>query len=644
MRITQSLTTRIHILFLLALLVVNQCFGVTASETDSKDRDITDGWSKFTPTTYDTSTYAMNDLKQPGSRIFYISSSSGKDESGEIYFWNGSQIVDTTGSATAASGVAYGSDPMNPSDSIKAFRSWIHVAPRRDGKDIGTPWSGAGDIAPGGYRVRTRYGFPDWWLFKRGDMFDIYKNSLSFAQKTSPGLLDINRGSLAVSGGKSSSKMQIVGAYGGTDQARPRFINPASEFVARWDEPTPKHIAYLSLHFDGHGERNGNGISLMYQKADAVNILFEDCWFDGTRGVVIQKSSAKVTLRRCLITDSWRDDGKRVQGVFFSGNRDSQIRIEESVLMRNGFSHGDPKQTGWPPSGNQIYDVFNRNLYLSGECNNMQSGVFDSISLIGASGDQIRPGMRIERNFFYQGYLTMGAYGGYPDKDGPTGTLIDNVIQRYRGSGTNNNNGQPGWGIGLTSGAHKVEVARNILTNAQSLNADFPALGLSALSWYCYNHEFHQPTRDNYIHHNIFDSGSAGSAIKTVDGITKNCGWNPPGIKENIIENNVIINTNRALSKHATRGEAAGTTDDTIYSGNLLYTDRDDAASKLDWPEPHRTLKSYLESIGYKVSSEDGYIEFFNEAIQQKKGYWREDFESRSIINYFREGFGMESL
>tara|TARA_Y100000034_G_C6599163_1_gene260558 strand:- start:196 stop:489 length:294 start_codon:yes stop_codon:yes gene_type:complete len=34
----------------------------------------------------------------------------------------------------------------------------------------------------------------------------------------------------------------------------------------------------------------------------------------------------------------------------------------------------------------------------------------------------------------------------------------------------------------------------------------------------------------------------------------------------------------------------------------------------------------------------------FREAIQQRKGYWREEFTARPLVNYMREGFGMDEL
>ncbi|MCP4020895.1 MAG: hypothetical protein GY729_03550 [Desulfobacteraceae bacterium] len=606
------------------------------------------GWTQPFPTAYDTSQYPFTHLNQPGSRIFYISN-DGNDTSAQIYFWDGSQIVDSQGSPTGEGNIAYGTDPSNPTGPIKPFQRWAYVAPRQDpSEDIGTPWDGTNYKAPGELRAGTRYGYPDWWLFKRGQTFDVYQDLLSYAQQTNPGLTQIAGGSLTMSGGKSETERQILGAYGDLSQSRPRFINPAHDiFIRRWSEPDPKHMAFLSLHLDGRGEKRGGGLGFIFQGNDAVDILLEDCLFEGTTGSSIQNTSIDVTFRRCVIIDSFRDDHNHIQGMFFYGNRDATFRLEECIFMRNGFAGGDPEITGWPPSGDQYFDVYNRNLYISGECDSMASGIFDTISMVGASGDQFRGGMKVERNFFYQGYVALGAHGGYPDADGPTGTLLDNVLLRFDGENTNDNRGHPGWGFTLTSGAYQVEVANNIVTGAQH-EKDTYGLMIAALGWYCYSHVFEEATRSNFIHDNIFDTKNADGAIRVEDGVEQGnlaCSqWSFPGVTGNTVSNNVLINEHLYEWENDPKDTALGTANDTLFENNTSYTDRSEAALNEGWPYPDRTLKTYLLDLGYTVVSDDGFIEFFNMAKLQRKGNWNPEFTAKSIVNYFRQGFDMEVL
>lgn len=618
--------------------VIIHAFGIT-------NTGHAEGWTEFTPTPYDNSIHPATHLSQPGSRIIYISN-DGNDTEASLYFWNGTEIVDSSGSPTGEGGIAYGTDPMNPSGPIKPFQRWSYVAPRRySSEDIGTPWDGTNYRSPGEHRASTRYEYPDWWLFQRGETFDLYQDFLSFAQEINPDFVDLNAGSLAVSGGRSETEKQIVGAYGSTSLPRPRFINTTNgSFISRWAGPEPKHITYLSLHFDGRGSDSDKrgGINFLGQNQEAVDIAFEDCWMDAATGIVIQNTSGQFRLYRCIVTDAYREShSPHVQGMYFYGLRNSRLRIEESLFMRNGFGHGDP-MTNWPPSGQQYYDIYNRNLYLSGECENMESGMFDSLSLMGASGDQFRPGMRIENNFFYQGYVAMGAHGGYPDSDGPTGSIRNNVLLRFKGSGTNDNRGHPGWGFTLGSGAYQVEVSGNIVSSAQH-EADQYGLSIQALGWYCYSHIFHNATRNNLIHNNIFDTGSAYRAITVTDGVENEdltCSqWTYPGIINNTVQDNILINANGVEWENRPKESAHGTPNDTNFINNSLYYSRSEAAAAEGWQAPDRTLKTYLESLGHIVDSDDGFMEFFMEARQQRKGLWRSEYTPKALVDYFREGF-----
>jgi hypothetical protein len=629
--------------------------GCTNAEDDYEGNLIdSNGWTQLTPTPFDTTTFPLTNLQQPGSRIFYISS-SGDNATGVMYFWNGTAIVDSQGSTTGAGGVAYGSDPMNPTGPIRPFRSWPHVAPRaysnafRCNGDIGAPWDGTYAGEPGGLKPCTRTGFPDWWLFKRGDTFDLFQEYLAYVRQSNPNASTVSGGGLGVSGGRSESEKQVVGAYGNSALDRPRFINSTGYFIHRWSEPDPKHIAYLSLHFDGRaGNGQGGGIRFLYQTADAIDNLIEDVWFDAAKGLIVQDTDMQITFRRVTVTDASRSDGNHQQGIFFSGNSMSRLRFEECTFMRNGMSHGDPEVTGWPPSttNGQYWDIYNRNFYLSGESRNMDSGMFNTLSLLGASGDQSRGGMRIENNFFYQGYLSQAGHGGYPDSYGPTGTFKNNVFQRFRGRNTSDNRGQPGWGMQLGSGANGVEVSGNIVTNAQ-YDGSYAFKLTGTVGWPCATLTFHYPTRNNLIFNNIFDSGSAPAAIDIEDGVDADvleCSeWQYPGLTNNNITNNTIINANRVVSRYAPYASAVGTTHDTVISNNPVYSSRAEAKAALGWPDPDRTLRSYVQFIGDTVTTDDGFLEFFREAKLQRKGNWRPAYTAKALNDYIRAGFGIGS-
>ena len=588
----------------------------------------------------------MRSLSQPGSRLYFISAATGTDATGEIYFWDGARIVDSLGRAADGSGAAYGTDPMNPSAAVKAFKRWAYVGPRNAYSDIGS----VGQV--GGPTTSFRTGYPDWWLFRRGETFDLGADLLSFARESNPSATSATLdSSLNVPGGKSPAERQIVGAYGDLCQARPRFVHPLANFV--WSgkasyQPGIKNVAFLSLHFDGHDHAPGTaspGIVMLGQDVTSTGVLFEDVWLDAASLNIGSANSAQITLRRSLVTDNYVTDGSHQQGVYYEGARQGVFRIEESILMRNGFSRGDPKTMPWPPAGTQSWDIFNRNMYINGESNSMQTGVFDSVSMLGASGDQFRSGARVERNFFYQGFVGMGAQGGYADAEGATGTILDNVLQKFLASGTDENRGQPGWGFLLGGGAFSVEVARNIVTGAQ-YTSDISAMILRPLYQDC-NHVFAYATRSNNIHHNIFDTGKATAAVGIWDGVeaSQTCyNYKFRGVTGNTVADNVFVNSTGRESEYLPVGSAIGTTSDTSFARNQTYSDRAAATAALGWTGANRTLKTYLQSRGVTVTSVDGFPEYFQLAAQQRRGQWRADWTSTPLVNHVRGGFAQPAL
>ncbi|HVQ49772.1 MAG TPA: hypothetical protein VMS92_06960, partial [Mycobacterium sp.] len=491
------------------------------------------GWTRSVPTALDP-TVPPADKAQPGTRLQYISPATGNDQTGQLYFWNGEQVVD-------AAGKTYGADPTNPTGAIKAFKRWAWVAPRRDANhDIGSK----GEIS--GWPA-FRYGYPDWWLVHRGETLDLSHDLQSFAVDM-PGA-NVTYGSLALPGGRSPTERQVLTAYGDPCAARPRFIHPQYGFVYRADRegmPPLKNAIWQSLHFDLHDRIDGKsqaGFSFLSQEAASTDIVIEDVWMDATSLSINDYNAGHYTLRRSLITDAFSTDGSHAQGLYYEGARTGVLRIEESILLRNGFSHGDPSTMPWPPTGAQIWDLYDRNMYINGELDPKRSGLFDSVTMMGASGDQWRPGGRAHRNFIYQGYFNLGARGGYPDEDGFTGEILSNVLQRFEGTGTNDNRGQPGWGFGVGAGAGFIHVAGNIVTGAQHA-AKWYGVELTPIQQDCYAPPQHA-TRRNTITQNIFDTGVATAGVRVKDGTTDPCFielLEVPAVVQNTVSNNVIVN------------------------------------------------------------------------------------------------------
>jgi hypothetical protein len=86
---------------------------------------------------------------------------------------------------------------------------------------------------------------------------------------------------------------------------------------------------------------------------------------------------------------------------------------------------------------------------------------------------------------------------------------------------------------------------------------------------------------------------------------------------------------------------ASGITSD---DGTSTVSPLAEAASSEGWPDPDRSVKSYMESLGYTVHTTDGVREFMDECDKQRKGYWRPEFTALAVVNYVREGFGKSPI
>jgi hypothetical protein len=618
-------------------LIVSMMIGQVGAVTECNERDV-QGWMTAKPTPYDPSASLLSP-KQKGSRLIYISSVRGKDETGDFYFWDGVQIVDSQGKSRDSKGMPYGDDPVLPTNAVRPFKSWAAVAPRNDPGELGTlnPSFGTTPV--------TRAGYPDWWLFARNETFDLASEfrNLVPTVASNPNFV----ASLAVSGGRSFVEPQVISAFGSYCLPRPRFTNAVHYFITRFESsyaPPFRNVLYSSLHFDGRGLKEGTGgLFLLGQTTQSKGIVFEDIWFDAAHINIGQKNNGEITIRRSLITDVHSVSGNTyAQGVYFEGGSDGTLRIEESILLRNGF-RGDPKAFSWPPAGDQVWNIKNRNLYLTGETQSAASGFFDSVSMMGTSGDQFRQGMRIERSFFYQGYLFMGGAGGRLDNQRQSGVITNNVLQRFEAKGTADNRGHPGWGIELGWAANSVKVTGNIVTGAQHPATSY-AIKFSP-------HEgcpFSAPTQYNHVFGNILDTGSADAAVLTVDGVlaAPNCTqpWRFPGVFNNVVNSNSVINSKRSPHLYLPKAAALNTITSTYVVNNDLLIDRNQGMANFNWKDPNRTLRTYLLSKGLPVKSDDGFPEYFTLATTMQRGRWDERWGARSIVNYIRTGFNLPTL
>ena len=283
----------------------------------------TAGWTIPVPTAVTGLPSTYTSLTQVGSRIFYVDSVAGNDTTAVPYFWNGSAIVDSAGSTTGAGSVAYGTDPLNPSGPILPFATYARCACKDsvDYTDNTTTTIAAWSMNP------LRVGFPDWWLFKRGQTVDLYQDMRTFLNNTGRSATPVAyyTNGLRPAGGASLAAPGVVGAYGPLSAGRARFVNPLWNFIVLNGQP--QFAFWFGLLFDGSSRDRAvrpvdwgiySNFDLVHSAMYALGLgpgtpgwRMEDCHLYATTGINAQFApthttpTSWLTGARNLVTDSY---------------------------------------------------------------------------------------------------------------------------------------------------------------------------------------------------------------------------------------------------------------------------------------------------------------------------------------------------
>lgn len=290
------------------------------------------GYTTLTPTTVVGATEALRIASgQAGTRLIYVSN-AGSDSTGALYFWDGTNIIDQLGSTTGVGGVAYGTDPLNPSGPILPYRYAANVLPRDSAAaDIGSTTStriGAASM-PSAFRANK----PDWFLFKRGDTLSMYEDLRAWMDgKGLATTATWSSHTLRSAGGTSTSARAVVGVYGPASAGRVRVIHPVGGFVISVGSANYKNSVTFGFHFDGTDrdlairpvdwatfpmDESGNSAMQVSPSSSAItDNIYEDIHWQGCAlehnlqwgaSYLTPAATRDIDLYRCLITDFWSD-------------------------------------------------------------------------------------------------------------------------------------------------------------------------------------------------------------------------------------------------------------------------------------------------------------------------------------------------
>ncbi|MFO7956560.1 MAG: hypothetical protein R6X33_05630 [Candidatus Brocadiia bacterium] len=616
----------------------------------------------------------FNDTRDPGSKIVFFDAERGDNATGELYWWDGDRIVDSTGSPTNDEGEAYGTNPLLPNEA--AIEPFHHpfMDPRFQTHKRGRLAS------------RLSQGYPDWFLLRRGQVHETFEVQLW--------------------GGRSISEPMVVAGYGPTADGR-AIVDAGKR------NPFSKHThgqSKVQFHQVLSGLELHQGISHLGMHEGCTSPgepgvptwLIEDCKLIRAQ---MNYLPIRSTVRRSVSAFNWKVKGHN-QG-YWNGGFDAAPTFEEVIFYKNGFkedprTHADPRRT-----------IFDRNIYQGGGAQ-MGHTYRNIISATGGSGSpQMRYGGLIEDSLIIEGYW----YSSTRSTHGPTNAWLVEGKQRGRSAvvrnnvqfiyqypspndpdtdGTSDRRAQFGGGYNLAGASFGALIENNIVSGALMANdlgfGDFGGrygfkMGLD-LQEYQDGKTYTQ--QRNTLRGNIAYRTRAGLAL----------GGSGTDASGHVLENNVFA-AKRGVS--ASKLEGLKSTDQLVLRNNRIYAeekalpeapwigsgnevlDYPEAAKKENWPDPDRTLKRYVteelgltlldwsddpwlppDEVAKRVEAGEAYDPtgvktFMAVATNMRKGGtdpipesgkpswiadypWDARFTGVAVVNWIRAGFGMEPV
>jgi len=524
---------------------------------------VVNGWTQFTPS--------------PDSRLIYVSAQSGNDVTAAFY--------------TSAS-PEIGANPFNPAGLVNAYSS-INAA-----------------------KAQLRAGFPDWILFKKGDVW-----------------VNQSFGSLLLYG-RNANEPLLIGSYGTATQ-RPQILTGSNGLIDFFGV-SAAFVVISGLYAKPHtrtGSDEPSGVNLT--NAPFNWFLIEDCHFDAFHTQLIAQdpittgtyTRLNLRVRRSIFTDAYKVGGGG-HGMFI--NRVDTLLFEENVIDHNGWNE---------EVTNAIATGFSHNTYFQVGCRNLtfRRNIVSRASAVGG-------GHRCGGFIFDNLYLS-----------NPRNILIGT----FDGGALN-------WPTDFVS----AEVAYNVILDARVESYD-PGNGISVER--VTNANVHHNIVAHFTPVSQYNNGISINRVQDVtlhNNIVYHWGNNTPtgpAYSAGINVGSILLGNNLVHANDAQMGNLKGycmvqngTFTNITYSNNR-YTNVTNAnnwfepsgnftnwvaqsgetgASVIAVPysDPQRNIATYMASIGEAGEL----IAFLNACRQMSKDNWNTDFIASTVNNYIRTGFDMD--
>ena len=557
-------------------------FNLYPRETNGWDES---GWSIITPS--------------EDSRLIYVSSSLGDDETAEFYAPRDIDDVEAPG-------------VIKPYQTIEAAM------------------------------VNAREGYPDWVLLLKGDVWEVHER-------------------IRVKSGRSKLHRSVITSYGENGQ-RPIIKSDADEIFRIWTDRNYIVISGLefyaykrdpdSTEFSGWSQVTESIAIRIYSPKDSIRgtILLEGNDFNYfSKGISMNGGGdvRDVVIRRNTIRNSY-SERNHSQGIYASR---ASVILEENVFDHNGW-YKQQIGTGNEKDEGQA-NMFNHNTYFAGSVHSkfirnifLRSSSIQNKWAANSNADSNVDSIKshdlwIEDNVYVGGEVGISA-GGNTDYDtGPRWkdiTIINNVMLAIgRDQPTNRTLGwsidATDWDGGLICGNYLLHTDNSLVNNLIGINLT--------------GHSNDVTISENTIHGLVTPSPSSKVGAISVNS----------GPKSNIL----ISGNNIQLAGSNMRVIVADQLNSVVFKGNTYFSSLNndawfraeevnydintwsevsgDSSSSMEqdlFLEPKRTFETYLASIGLPESID----EFSKQAANQSKSNWNSDFTAQAVLNYIRESYG----
>lgn len=555
-------------------------FNLYPRETSGWDES---GWSIITPS--------------EDTRLIYVSSSLGDDETAEFY---------------APRDIGDIQDP----GLIKPFKT-IEAA-----------------------MTHARDGFPDWVLLLKGDNWDVHEK-------------------ISLPGGRSVSQRFVLTSYGNSSN-RPEIRSSASEALRIWVGKKYIALMGISLYapirdpgsvdFSGWGNVKESIGLRAYTPADSVvgSILLENNSFNFFSKGISMSGGGKfvdIVVRRNIIENSYSEKNHS-QGMY-AGK--SSLMLEENIFYHNGWykqqvDSGNEKTEGQATMFNHnTYfpksegTTFRKNIFIS---SSSMHNKFTADSKSEDSFDSIQAkNIVVDSNVYIGGEVGISA-GGNTDYD--TGhrwqniTISNNIM--FAIGQDQPTNRTLGWYVDATDWDGGVICGNYLLHNNNAEVTNLIGVKVSG-------HSSDVTVRNNLITGLINENTAPNAAALLLTGDEfeniqvegnliqmKNSKLRP--IRVNSLEEINFKNNTYFSNAEIDDWFRVGTTDYNFSDWQLISNEVGATNTAVEVIVPERSIDSYASSLGLSFE------QLKENLLDQSRDLWQQEYTVDSIAGYIRDGYG----